>query len=83
MTDTSVASDLLQSLDVKGDFPSQITFYCHCLINNSAQSLNLIISQISDTCVRINLCFSKNFVCAWSTNSINVGKTDFNTFLSW
>ena len=54
MTDTSVASDLLQSLDVKGDFPSQITFYCHCLINNSAQSLNLVISQISDTCVSIH-----------------------------
>ena len=83
MTDTSVASDFLQSLNVEGDFSTKVTFYCHCFINNCAESLYFVISQISDTCVRINFCLCKDFVCAWSTNTINVGKTDFNTFFSW
>ena len=49
MTDTSVASDFLQSLDIQSDFTTKITFYHHCLINDSLKSLNFIISQVSDS----------------------------------
>ncbi len=83
MTDSSVASDFLQSLDIQSDFTTKITFYHHCLINDSADSFYFIISKISDTCVRIYICLRKDFVCAWSADTINIGKADFNTFFSW
>ena len=60
MTDTSVASDFLQSLDIQSDFTTKITFNCHCFINYSTDFLNIIICQVSDTNVRIYTCLSKN-----------------------
>ena len=83
MTDTSVASDFLQSLDIQSDFTTKITFNCHCFINYSTDFLNIIICQVSDTNVRIYTCLSKNFVSACSADTIDIGKADFDTFVSW
>ena len=43
MTDTSIASDLLQSLDVEGCLSSEITFYCKLLIDDVTDSRNFLI----------------------------------------
>ena len=53
MTDTSVASDLLQTFDVHSDFSTKISFYNLTLIDNCAESLYFIVCQISAACVRI------------------------------
>ena len=44
MTDTSVASDFLQSLDVKSSFSSEVTFYHVVFIDDVTDSTYFFIS---------------------------------------
>ena len=83
MTDSSVASDLLKSLDVQSDLSSQITFYCIMLVHYVTDSAYFFVSQISYASIRINLCICKDFVSAYSTDTVDVSQTNFDTFFSW
>ena len=69
MTNTSIASDLLKSLDIHSDLSLQITLDGLSLVDNSTDSFNLIVSQISDTGIRVNPSLCKNTVGAYSSDS--------------
>ena len=82
MTNTSIASDLLKSLDIHSDLSLQITLDGLSLVDNSTDSFNLIVSQISDTGIRVNPSLCKNTIGAYSSDSEDVSQTDLNTFFS-
>ncbi len=44
MTNTSVASDFLQTFDIQSDLSSQITFHCLGLFDYYADSLYFFVS---------------------------------------
>ena len=83
MTDSAIAANLLQSLDVHSDLSAKITLNSLSVSNNSCQLLHFVIGQILNTGVRINASLSKDTVCTCSTDSVDVSQTDFNTFFSW
>ena len=56
MTNTSVASDFLQSLDVHCDLSSKITLYGNGLVDYITDTSYFFIGQISDTGIRIDIC---------------------------
>ena len=72
MTDTSVASDFLKTLDVERDLSSHITFYCVIFVDYFCKSLYFIVSKFSDTGIRINICCLQNLASTYSTNSVDV-----------
>ena len=57
MTDSSVAANFLQTLDVHRDLSAQVTFYYLGICDNSSQLLHLIVGQILYTSVGINAGF--------------------------
>ena len=83
MTDSAIAANLLQSLDVHSDLSAKITLNSLSVSNNSCQLLHFVIGQILNTGVRINASLSKDTVCTCSTDSVDLSQTDFNTFFSW
>ena len=83
MTNTSVASDFLQTFDVHSDFSSQITFYNLSFIDYSTNSFNFFVCNISHTSIWINVSFFQNTSSACSTDSVDISLSDFNTFFSW
>ena len=63
MTDTSVASDLLKSLDVHSDLSSEVTLYqCSASSITSLIFPNFFICQVSDTSIRIYIRCCENLV---------------------
>ena len=72
-----------KSLDVQSDLSSQITFYCIMLVHYVTDSAYFFVSQISYASIRINLCICKDFVSAYSTDTVDVSQTNFDTFFSW
>ena len=83
MTDSTVASDLLQTFDVHCDFSAQITFYGLSLIDYCTDFLYFVICQITAACIRINTCFCQNTVGACSADTLDIGQADLHTFVSW
>ncbi len=72
MTDTSVASDLLQTFDVHSDLSSQITFYSLSLIDYSTDSFYFFVRDISNTGVRIYVSCFQDTGSACSTDSVDI-----------
>ena len=83
MTDSTVASDFFQSLDVKLDLSSKITFYNLSFIDHCADLFYFFTCKISYTSIRIYSCICPNTACACSSDSINISKADLYTFVSW
>ena len=72
MTDSSVASDFLKSLDIQSDFSSQVTLYSVMLIHHVTNSGYFLVCQVSDTGIRIYICGSKDLVRACSADSVYI-----------
>ena len=83
MTDTSVASDFLQSLDVQSGLSSEVTLYHVMLVDDIADLSYFFICQVSDTSIRIYIRCSENLVCTCSADSVDISQTDLYTFFSW
>ena len=62
MTNTSVAVDLCQHLDVHCRVTAKITFYHVVCGNFLTKSLDLIICEVSATSIRINACSLENLL---------------------
>ena len=84
MTDSSVASDLLQSLDVHSDISAEITLDHDVEIFNSNTDLvDFFVGQISDTSARIDSCLVQDLARGGTADSKDIGQTDLNSLLSW
>ena len=82
MTDAPVAADFLKSLDVQGDFSSQIAFHHHRLVDDFAELLHLIVRQVSAARVGIHARLCADFGSAGSADPIDVGQADLHAFFS-
>ena len=82
VTDPAIASDFLQLLDVQGGISSEITLYRVLFVDHGSDSSHLVIGQITNASVRIDFSLGKNVVRTYSTDSVDVRKSDLDTFLS-
>ena len=84
MTDSSVAADLLQSLDIHSDISAEITLNHNVKVFNSNTDLiDFLVGQISDAGARIDTCFCKDLARGGTADSKDIGQTDLNSLLSW
>ena len=81
MTDTAVAVDLYESLDVKRNVSAQVTLNCVVLFDLISELCDLFVGKILGTCIGIDACLCKNVICACLAYTVNVGKSDLNTLL--
>ena len=84
MSYTAVAAYFLQSLDVHLDFAFQIAFDHDVVVVDVLTNLvYFLIGQIPNSCIGIDTCISENLVGRNSTDTIDIGKSDFHSFLIW
>ncbi len=55
MPQTAVTTDIHQSLDVHRDLAPEVALYPHFFINNLADPVDFVVSQISDPSIRIDV----------------------------
>ena len=72
MTNTSVASDFLQSLDVHCDLTTKVTLNGNGLVDCITNTSYFFIGQISDTGIRIDICLLQNFYGTCSTDTVDI-----------
>ena len=82
MSESSVISQIHQTLDVQVDFPTQITFHLIYTLNRTTQTSNLVITQFRCLGVSVNTCGSKDLVRRWTADSIDVRQRNLNAFSS-
>ena len=82
MTDTAVAADLSQALDVHCDFTAEVALNREMFVNYVTQSSFLVFGQILDADVRVNVGQFQNLLCACSANTVDVGLTDLDSLLT-
>src|SRR5699024_3490673 len=82
MTNTAIASDFYQSLDVQCDLTAQITFHLHIVVDVLTQFGNVILAEISHPCVRIDACRLDNVLSFFAADTIDVGKANLDPLLS-
>ena len=82
--DSSVASDLLQSLDIHRDVSAKITLDHYIkLFHRRTDLVDFFIGQIPDAGIRVDSGLSQNPVRGGTADSKDVGQADLNSLLSW
>jgi hypothetical protein len=82
MPQPAIAPDVHQSLDVHRNFATQIALYPELLVDDVAQPLDLIFSQIPNSGVRIYASPLKELLAGMQTNTVDVGQRYFYTLVS-
>jgi hypothetical protein len=77
VTQSTIATDLGKSLNIHGNFPSQITFNDKIAIDYLPHSRHLRLGQILHPCIGMHLSFGQNLVAASPPNAVDVRQTDF------
>jgi len=72
MAAPSIAANILQTFNIRGDYPFQIPFYFIILFNNFPQSSFFFIIQISHSFVSVNSRQRDNFFRQRSADAIDI-----------
>jgi hypothetical protein len=82
MADTSITTNLLQTLDIHRDLTPQIPFNPVIPINDFAQTADFRLRQILYPCVWVNARLAQDVPAGRSTNAIDVSQSNFNSLVS-
>ena len=82
MTNASVAADFDQSLDIKSNISSEIAFYAAVVVNILSELGDIILGQISDSCIGIDTGCCENIVGSLTADAEDIGQADFDSFIS-
>ena len=82
MTDTAVAADLGQALDVQSHFTAEVALNGEVLVDHITQLCFLLVGQVLDAGVRIDLSELEDLVCACSADAVDISQTDFDSLLT-
>ena len=80
MTQTAVATQVHQTLDVHGQLTAQIAFHDE-LGDFVTQLFQLVIVQVLDLLVGRNAGSSANVLCARTANTIDGGQADYGVLM--
>ena len=82
MTDTAVAADLSQALDVERDFTAEVALNGVMFVDYFTQSGFLIFRQILDADVAIHTGCLQDVLCAFSADTVDISQTDFDSLFT-
>ena len=82
MTDTAVAADLGQALDVERNFTAEVALNGVVFVNNFTQSGLLIFCQILDADVAIHTGCLQDVLRAFSADTVDISQTDFDSLIT-
>ena len=82
MTDTAVAADLGQTLDVERDFTAEVTLDGVLFIDHLTQRGLLIFGEVLDADVGIHVGQLQNVLCALSADAVDISQTDLDSLIT-
>ena len=81
MSYTAVATDFYHSLDVDRNVTTEVTLYNVVVFDFITELGNVIFCEILAASIRIDTGLFKDFVRGCSADTVDIGKTDFNSLL--
>jgi hypothetical protein len=82
MSQTAIASDVHQALDIHRDFPAQVTFDPHLLVDDLADAVDLIVSQIAHSCIWVDIRPLEKLLARMQPNPEDIGQRRLNPLIS-
>ena len=82
MTQTAIATDLHEALNILRNFAMQVTFSGEVLLNVVTKLGKFIFSQIVAASVWIYASFCEDLLGGGKANAVNVGQADFNALVA-
>ena len=83
MPQSTIASDIHQTLDVHLNFTTQFTLYRELILNDAGDSTDIIIRPVFHLDILIYTCLLKDVTCLALTNPEDVGQADNTSFIPW
>ena len=81
MTHAAVAADLDETLDVHSGLTPEVALYLEVLIDVFPEKIDIVLGKIPYANVGINAGFRQDLLGSGETDTVDVGKTDFNTLV--
>ena len=82
MTDTAVAADFNESLDIESGLTAKVTLDLAVMIYILTKLRDVILGQVLDSYIGINSCCGDNIACGFATDAVDIGQSDLDSFLS-
>jgi hypothetical protein len=82
MPQAAIRSDIHQSLDVHRHFAPEIALDAVFLVNDLAQAIDFIVSQVADACIRVDPGSLQQVLAGVKPNPVNVGQPDYYALLA-
>ena len=74
MTDSAIATDLGQTLDIESGLSSEVAFHQEVMVNALTELGFFLVRKIFHSSVRIDTGFFENLFCAGSADAVDIGK---------
>jgi hypothetical protein len=81
MTDSPVATDVHQTLDVHLDHGTELTFNLVFLVDGVTDGSHLVVIPLSDLDVTVDSTLVENLLCGAATDSEDIGQTYLSSFV--
>ena len=82
MAESSVATDVHQSLDVHRDFPAQVALDSHLFVHNLTNAVDLIVGQITDSRIWIYIRALEKLLAGMQPDSEDVRQRCLDTLFT-
>src|SRR5438309_2236319 len=83
MTQSPIATDVHQALDVHLNLLAQVSLDSALRIDDSANAVYFLFRQLANPLINADFGFSQDLVCPRAADAINVCQTDLSSFISW
>lgn len=82
MSEPAITTQVHQPFDVHGDFRSKLPFYLEFVVDYLADIVDLRLGKIIGIGVRIDFELVENPIGSGSSDTVDIGQTDFYPFTS-
>ena len=82
MTQTTIATDLHEALNILRNFAMKVTFSGEVLLDIVTKFGKFIFSQIVNASVWVDTSFCEDLLGGGKANAVNVGQADFNALVA-
>src|SRR6266481_6566356 len=83
MTETTVAADIHQALDVHLNSLAQIAFNLTLGFQHRANPAQLVFIQVLDSSLEADTSFLKNGVCSRASDAVDISQPNLRPFVGW
>ena len=83
MTNTAIAADLDEALDVHGSLAPEVALYLYVVVDVLSELAHVILGQIAYANVGVNAGSCENVRSGLAADTVNVGQADLNSLVSW